>query len=133
MSTECAECLGPNGHLPLCPARPKGFDGGQAFHANGGEAAGTIPKAKIGRPKGFDGRQSRQMSALALAFKANGLDWKKDFSDAIKANRRERIKMWLRLLPYMITTSYRPKVRKWKGRPSKAAVIALETMEGRKE
>lgn len=82
-----------------------------------------------GRPKGFDGTRSRMPSALAQAFKQNGLDWKKDFSDAIKANKRERIKLWLKLLPYMITTTKRAKVSHWKGKPSKAARIALEAME----
>jgi hypothetical protein len=84
---------------------------------------------KRGRPRGFDGTRSRMPSALAQAFKLNGLDWKKDFSDAIKANKRERIKLWLKLLPYMITTTKRAKVGHWKGRPSKAARIALEAME----
>src|ERR1019366_10486882 len=79
------------------------------------------PERKRGRPRGFDGTRSRMPSALAQAFKQNGLDWKKDFSDAIKANKRERIKLWLKLLPYMITTNHRAKVKHWKGRASKAA------------
>jgi hypothetical protein len=87
------------------------------------------PKNKPGRPKGFDGTRSRMPSALAQAFKANGLDWRADFAAAIKANRRDRIKLWLRLLPYMITTTKRAKVGRWKGRPSRAARIALEAME----
>ncbi len=68
-------------------------------------------------------------SALAQSFKKAGLDWKADFAAAIKANRRDRIKLWLRLLPYMITTNHRAKVKKWKGRASRAALIALEAME----
>ncbi len=94
-----------------------------------------------GRPKGFDGTRSRMPSALAQSFKKNGLDWKIDFASAIKAasdfslpkasrnEAKERIKLWLRLLPYMITSSRRTKVKHWKGRPSKAAQIALEAME----
>ena len=84
---------------------------------------------KGGRPKGFDGTRSKMPSALAFAFKKSGLDWKEDFAKAIKESKRERIKMWLKLLPYLITTSSRAKIRSWKGRPSKAAKIALEAME----
>lgn len=88
-----------------------------------------MPTRKRGRPKGFDGTRSRMPSALAQSFRKAGLDWKQDFALAIKANNRARIKLWLRLLPYMITTNYRTKVKKWKGRASKAALIALESME----
>lgn len=84
---------------------------------------------KIGRPKGFDGTRSRMPSAIAQSFRKAGLDWKQDFALAIKANNRPRIKLWLRLLPYMITTSHRTKVKRWKGRASKAALVALEAME----
>lgn len=87
------------------------------------------PKSKGGRPIGFDGTKSKQPSALAQAFKKAGLDWKEDFALAIKGNKRERIKLWLKLLPYMITTSKRTKVARWKGKPSRAAKIALEAME----
>jgi hypothetical protein len=68
-------------------------------------------------------------SALAIAFKKSGLDWKLDFAKAIKEYDHERIQLWLKLLPYMITTSRRAKVKRWKGRVSKAAIIALEAME----
>jgi len=94
------------------------------------QAARRRPGAnKGGRPKGFDGTRSKMPSALAFAFKKSGLDWKEDFAKAIKESKRERIKMWLKLLPYLITTSSRAKIRSWKGRPSKAAKIALEAME----
>jgi hypothetical protein len=83
----------------------------------------------VGRPKGFDGTRSKMPTALAMAFKKAGLDWKLDFAEAIKNNKRERIKLWLKLLPYMITTSRRAKIKRWTGRPSKAALIALEAME----
>lgn len=86
-------------------------------------------RSKGGRPKGSSGLNSKQPSAIAKAFKAAGLDWRTDFALAIKNNKRDRIKLWLRLLPYMITTHGRAKVKKWKGRPSKAARIALEAME----
>lgn len=84
---------------------------------------------KGGRPKGYPGTRSKMPSALAQAFKKAGLDWREDFALAIKANNRVRIKLWLKLLPYMITSSGRAKVKRWKGKPSKAAMIALETME----
>jgi len=87
------------------------------------------PKGKPGRPKGFDGTRSRMPSALAQSFKKAGLDWKEDFAKAIKENKRERIKLWLKLLPYMITTSKKAKVGRWKGKPSRAAKVALEAME----
>lgn len=88
------------------------------------------PRNKGGRPKGFNGQRSKMPSAMAQRFKAAGLEWQTDFALAIKANNRARIKLWLRLLPYLITTSSRAKIRSWKGRPSKAALIALETLEG---
>lgn len=84
---------------------------------------------KGGRPKGSSGLNSKQPSAIAVAFKKAGLDWKEDFAKAIKENKRERIKLWLRLLPYMITTSKRTTVKRWKGKASRAAIIALEAME----
>lgn len=89
------------------------------------------PRNKGGRPKGFNGSRSKMPSAMAQAFKKAGLDWKEDFALAIKNNKRDRIKLWLKLLPYMITTSAKAKVKKWKGKPSKAAMIALETLEGK--
>lgn len=101
------------------------------------------PRNKGGRPKGFNGSRSKMPSAMAQAFKKAGLDWKEDFALAIKAAGssvakerawgKERIKLWLKLLPYMITTSAKAKVKKWKGKPSKAAMIALETLEGKNE
>lgn len=99
------------------------------------------PRNKGGRPKGFNGLRSKMPSAMAIRFKQAGLEWQTDFALAIKAagdrslspsqqaRARERIKLWLRLLPYLVATSSRAKVKTWKGRPSKAALIALEAME----
>jgi hypothetical protein len=98
-------------------------------HGTPDEIAWPVEKKPVGRPRGFDGTRSKMPTALAQSFKLNGLDWKKDFADAIKNNKRERIQLWLKLLPYMITTSRRAKVKTWKGRPSKAAMIALDAME----
>ncbi|SRR5258706_11760445 len=87
------------------------------------------PRNKGRRPKGFNGMRSKMPSAIAIAFKKAGLDWKEDFALAIKNNRRDRIKLWLRLLPYMVATSSKAKVKRWKGRASRAALIALEALE----
>lgn len=105
---------------------------------NATTTAGPVQSAKPdvnkgGRPRGFDGRRAKMPSAMAQAFKRAGLDWQVDFANAIKANNRNRIKLWLRLLPYLITTSAKSRVKKWKGRPSRAAMIALETLEGKSE
>lgn len=87
------------------------------------------PKSKGGRPMGSSNSSSKQPSAIAQAFKKAGLDWKTDFAIAIKANNRNRIKLWLRLLPYMVTTGSKTRGKKIKGRASKAALKALEAME----
>lgn len=72
-------------------------------------------------------------SAMAQKFKAAGLDWQVDFALAIKSNNRQRIKLWLKLLPYLITTSSKSRGKKWKGKPSKAALIALQTLEAKRD
>lgn len=97
------------------------------------QAPHDTPRDKGGRPKGFDGRRCKMPSAMAQAFKRMGLVWQEDFALAIKANNRNRIKLWLRLLPYLITTSSKSKGKKWKGKPSKAALIALEALEDRND
>jgi hypothetical protein len=112
--------------------------------AKGSDTQPPQIRGKGGRPRGFDGRRAKMPSAMAQAFRREGLDWHADFAAAIKAaslkphnadERKERawgverIKLWLKLLPYLITTSSRAKVKTWKGRPSKAAMIALEAME----
>lgn len=82
-----------------------------------------------GRPKGSISANSKNPSCIAKKFKAAGLDWQTDLALAIKANKRERIQMWLRLLPYLVTSTHRLKVKKWKGKASKAAIIALDALE----
>lgn len=84
-----------------------------------------------GRPKGSRNLHAKHPSSLAKRFKTAGLDWATDFAEAIKANNRERIGMWLKLLPYMVTTTNKLKVRKWKGKASKAAIVALDALEGK--
>jgi|SRR5882672_8797574 len=94
-----------------------------------------IPLPKLhqstGRPKGARNLNAKHPSSISKAFRKAGLVWQTDFADAIKNNKRERIKLWLRLLPYLITTTNRTRVKKWRGKASKAALIALETLEGK--
>ncbi len=71
-------------------------------------------------------------AAISRAFKKAGLDWQTDFAEAIKANKRERIKLWLKLLPYLVTQrNSSTHVKRWKGKASKAALIALQALEGK--
>jgi hypothetical protein len=97
-----------------------------------------------GRPKGARNLHAKHPSSLARRFKAAGLDWASAFAEAIKAAKnpdissaarrqaREDVRMWLKLLPYMVTqTNKTVKVRRWKGRASKAALVALDALEGR--
>jgi len=86
---------------------------------------------KGGRPVGSRNLHAKHPSSIAKRFAKAGLDWAADFADAIRHNRRERIRMWMRLLPYLITTTNKTRVRKWTGKASRAAKLALEAMEGR--
>lgn len=94
-----------------------------------------IPLAKLhastGRPRGARNLHAKHPSSLAKRLKAGGVDWVANLAAAIKANDRERIQVWLKLLPYLVTTTNKLKVKKWKGKASKAALIALDTLEGR--
>jgi hypothetical protein len=95
-----------------------------------------VPRDKLhastGRPKGARNLHAKHPSAISKAFTKAGLDWKTDFALAIKVNDRERIQLWLKLLPYLITQrNHSTTVRKWRGKASKAAMIALEALEGR--
>jgi hypothetical protein len=84
-----------------------------------------------GRPKGSSNLHAKHASSIAVRLKAAGVDWVADFAAAIKANRRERIAMWLKLLPYLVTTTRKVKVRRWRGKASKAALVALDALEGK--
>jgi hypothetical protein len=97
-----------------------------------------------GRPKGSRNLHAKHPSSLARRFKAAGLDWAEAFALAIKGVRdfnmtpaarrqaREDVRMWLKLLPYMVTqTNKTVKVKRWKGKASKAAIVALDALEGR--
>lgn len=88
-----------------------------------------VPKP-TGRPKGCrSSPNAKKASFLSKRFKKLGLDWQKDFAEAIKANKRERIKLWLRLLPYMLSNVNNRKAGKWNGKASTAAKLALDAME----
>jgi hypothetical protein len=86
---------------------------------------------KGGRPFGSSNLHSKYPSSIAQRLKAAGVDWIVDLATAIKANDLTRINMWMRLLPYLVVTQGHRKPRRWKGKASKAAVQALEELEGR--
>ena len=94
-----------------------------------------IPLAKLnrstGRPKGARNLHAKHPSSVARRFKKAGLDWADDFAKAILADNRERIAFWLKMMPYLITTTNKARVKKWKGKASKAALIALQALEGK--
>ncbi len=90
------------------------------------------PMDKGGRPKGTTNLHSKHPSGIAYRLKATGVDWVVSFAAAIKANDKELLSLWLRLLPYLVVTGGGPrKVKRSKGRASKAALEALNELEGR--
>ena len=84
-----------------------------------------------GRPAGSSNLHSKHPSGIAQRLKATGIDWIASFGAAIKANDKELLSLWLRLLPYLIVTQGHRKVKRSKGRASKAALKALDELEGR--
>jgi hypothetical protein len=96
-----------------------------------------------GRPKGARNLHAKHPSSLAKRLKLHGVDWVQCLAMAIKlANdntlkpgprdqARDDVRMWLRALPYLVTTTNTVKVKKWKGKASKAALVALNALEGR--
>jgi len=89
------------------------------------------PMPKGGRPSGSSNLHSKYPSSIATRLKAAGIDWVVDLATAIKANNETRINMWMRMLPYLVVTQGHRKVKKSKGRASKAALAALDELEGR--
>src|SRR6266853_2375969 len=83
-----------------------------------------------GRPINSVNLYSKQPSSIATRLKAAGVDWVVDLALAIKANNETRINMWLRLLPYLIVTQNHKRIKKSKGKASKAALEALAEWEG---
>ena len=74
---------------------------------------------------------SKQSSGIAQRLRRAGVDWVVDLANAIKANDKERIAMWMRLLPYLVVTAGHRRVKRFKGKASKAALAALNELEGR--
>lgn len=99
------------------------------------KSADGIPLSQIskhpGRPAGSSNLHSKHPSSIAFRLKAHGIDWVADLAQAIKVNDITRINMWMRLLPYLVVTQGHRRVKRFKGKASKAAVQALEELEGR--
>jgi hypothetical protein len=89
------------------------------------------PLNKGGRPKNSVNLHSKQPSGIAQRLRRAGVDWVVDLANAIKANDLTRINIWMKLLPYLVVTQGHRRVKKFKGKASKAAITALEAMEGR--
>ena len=84
-----------------------------------------------GRPKNSSNLHSKYPSSIAMRLKAAGVDWIVDLAIALKANDKERIALWMRMLPYLVVTQGHRKIKRTKGRASKAALAALNELEGR--
>lgn len=88
-------------------------------------------KGKRGRVVGSTNLHAKHESSIARRLKLAGLDWVVDLANAIKTDNLIRVNMWMRLLPYLIVTQGHRRPKRWKGKASKAAVKALEELEGR--
>lgn len=84
-----------------------------------------------GHPKGASSLHAKHPSAISRRLKLAGVDWIDSFAVAIKTNDKALLNLWLRLLPYLIVTGGRVRVKRFKGRASKAAMQALEELESR--
>jgi len=104
-----------------------------AMQRNGAGIERDKLHASPGRPRGARNLHAKHPSSLAKRLKRAGVDWVEHFAQAIKNRERETISMWLQLLPYLVTTTNKVRVKRWKGRASRAALIALETLEGKKQ
>jgi hypothetical protein len=89
------------------------------------------PKHPGGRPKNSVNIYSKQPSSIATRLKAAGIDWIPSFGAAIKRNDKALLALWLRILPYLIVTHSHQRVKRIKGRASKAALDALKDLEER--
>lgn len=115
---------------------------GNAAQRNGAGIETAKLRQSTGRPKGARNLHAKHPSSLARRLQGHGVDWTKCLAEAIKTyatgttralrlEAREDVRMWLKALPYMVTATNTVKVRKWKGRASKAATAALDALEGR--
>jgi hypothetical protein len=80
---------------------------------------------------GSSNLHSKYPSSIAKHLKAAGVDWIESFAIAIKRNDKALLTLWLRLLPYLIVTGGHRRPKRFKGRASKAAIAALNDLEGR--
>ncbi len=85
---------------------------------------------KRGRMVGSSQLDSKQHTSISIAFKRAGLDWRENLAKAILADDKRRIALWMRLLPYLVSKNHK-NLRRQKGRASKAALAALDELEGR--
>ncbi len=85
---------------------------------------------KRGRQIGSSQLDSKQHTSISIAFKRAGLDWRENLAHAILANDQRRITLWVRLLPYLVSKNHK-NVKRGKGRASKAALAALDELEGK--
>lgn len=133
---------------PCCAIGTKCCDNGhfgEAHDCQKKNGAG-IPLTKLNKstgPRNPRNLHAKHPSSLARRLKAHGVDWVQYLAAAMKAmanpglpnsqrNRaRDDVRMWLRMLPYMVTTTNKVRVKRWKGKASKAAIVALEALEGR--
>lgn len=74
---------------------------------------------------------SKQPSGIATRLRTNGIDWVADLAAALKANDLIRINIWMKMLPYLVVTHGVKRGKRNKGRASRAALNALEELEGR--
>lgn len=74
---------------------------------------------------------SKQPSGIATRLRSAGIDWVADLAAALKANDAARIAVWLKLLPYLVVSGGKPRAAKPKRRASKAALEALNELEGK--
>ena len=82
-----------------------------------------------GHPVGVSNIHSKYPSSIAMRLKASGVDWIPSFGAAIQSNDKVLLSLWLRLLPYLIVTQGHKRMKRGKGRASKAALQALHDLE----
>lgn len=91
----------------------------------------AIPAPRVGARLNTSNLHSKHPSSIAQRLKTAGVDWIVDLAAAIKANDKDRIALWMRMLPYLVVTQGHRKIKRMKGKASKAALAALEDLEGR--
>ena len=74
---------------------------------------------------------SKHPSGIAYRLKLAGIDWIPSFGAAIKANDKDLLSLWVKMLPYLVVTGSSVRSKRIKGRASRAALDALSELEGR--